>query len=168
MQCGATLGEDNCFIKKREFIGTPFGHENGTVCLSQKTIKGLREAPALEGLTVADSERLMPRMMRATGVRGGALFEHYFSLKAVRRRALKLDRGLLQLNGGAGLPAHEHRRGKRWLWPLLGSKPFAPRRHRPTSAALVADVSMCGLARPCLRMAGRCVWRAARAFCALA
>ncbi|KAG8341048.1 hypothetical protein TRVL_08126 [Trypanosoma vivax] len=83
-------------------------------------------------------------MVYATGVRGDALFEHYFFLKAVRRGLPKLNGGLLQLNGGAGLPAHAVRQGKRWLTPLLGNKPVAARRHRPTSATLVIDASMSG------------------------
>ncbi|KAH8613735.1 hypothetical protein ERJ75_000741400 [Trypanosoma vivax] len=53
-------------------------------------------------------------------------------------------RALLQLNGASGLPAHAVRRGKRWLSALLENSPVVPRRHRPTSAALGADASMCG------------------------
>ncbi|KAH8608301.1 hypothetical protein ERJ75_001343900 [Trypanosoma vivax] len=142
------LGERICLTKKHEFIGAPFGHETGTVCLSRKTIRKMREASPLEGLTVAELESLASRVSYVPGVCGVALFEHYFSLKAVRQRLSKLNGGLLQLNGGAGLPAHEDRQGKRRLWPLLGSRPVAARRHRPTSAALATDVSMSGWSAP--------------------
>ncbi|KAH8608460.1 hypothetical protein ERJ75_001306700 [Trypanosoma vivax] len=74
-QCAATLGESNYLSKKHEFIGVHFGRETGTVCQSQKTIRKLREAPPLEGLTAAELERLTSRMVCAAGVRGGALLE---------------------------------------------------------------------------------------------
>ncbi|KAG8345047.1 hypothetical protein TRVL_04136 [Trypanosoma vivax] len=130
-----------------------FNHETEAVCLSQKTVRKPRDAPPLERLTAAELECLTPRMVYAAGVRG-ALFEHYFFLKAVCRRLSKHNGGLFQLNDGAGLPAHEDRQGKRWLWPLLGSTPFAPRRHRPTSATLVADASMCGWGAPLFKDSG--------------
>ncbi|KAH8604910.1 hypothetical protein ERJ75_000089800 [Trypanosoma vivax] len=141
-RCGAALGENNCLIKKREFVGVSFKRKTCTVCQIQKAIRKIREVPPLKGLTVVGSERLTPRMVRA-GVRSGALLEHYFSLKEVGRRLSKLNGGLLQLSE-AGVPAQKDRQGKRWLWPLLGSKPVSPRRHRPTSATLATDVSMCG------------------------
>ncbi|KAH8604101.1 hypothetical protein ERJ75_001754700 [Trypanosoma vivax] len=143
-QCGATLGENNCLAKKREFIGAPFGHGTGTVSPSQKAIRKLRDAPPLERPAVAESERLASHMVYAAGVCGGALFEYYFFVKAVRRRLSKLNWGLLRPNGAAVLPAQEDRQGKRWLSPLLGNRPVAPQRHRPTSAAFGADASMYG------------------------
>ncbi|KAG8339823.1 hypothetical protein ERJ75_001581900 [Trypanosoma vivax] len=109
-------------------------------------IRKLREALLRERLAVAELECLMPQMMCAAGVRGGALLEHCFFLKAVRRRPSKLNRGLMQLDGGAGLPAHAVRQGKRWLSTLLGNRPVAPRRHRPTSPALATDAFMYGWA----------------------
>ncbi|KAH8619487.1 hypothetical protein ERJ75_000162700 [Trypanosoma vivax] len=139
-QCGAALGESNCLAEKCEFIGASFSHETGTVRLSQKPIGKLRET-SLERLAVADSERLTSRMVCAAGVRG-ALLEHYFSLKAVRWRLSKLNRGLLQLNGATGLPAHAVKHGNCWLSALLGNRAVVPRRHRPASAALATDASM--------------------------
>ncbi|KAG8339587.1 hypothetical protein TRVL_09583 [Trypanosoma vivax] len=143
-QCGTALGESNCLAEKCEFIGAPFSHETDTVCLSQRPIGKLREAPPLERLSVAGLECLTSHMVYAAAVRGGALFERYFFLKAVRRRFSKLSRGLLQLNGAAGLPAHAVRQGRRWLSALLGNRPVVPRRHRPMSTALATDASMCG------------------------
>ncbi|KAG8342604.1 hypothetical protein TRVL_06572 [Trypanosoma vivax] len=102
---------------------------------------------------------LASRIMRAARVRGGALFGHYFSLKAVSRRLSKLNEGLLPLNGATGLPAHAVRQGKRWLSRLLGNKPVAHRRHRPT---LATDASMCGCDAALFKDSGSCVWRVAR------
>ncbi|KAH8609180.1 hypothetical protein ERJ75_001254200 [Trypanosoma vivax] len=83
-----------------------------------------------------------------------------FSLKAVRRGSQN-QRGLLQLNGGAGLPGHEDRQGKGWLWPLLGSKPVHP--EASTHIGHIGDRrSMYECGAPCLRIAGRFVWLAAR------
>ncbi|KAH8604533.1 hypothetical protein ERJ75_001706500 [Trypanosoma vivax] len=101
-QCGTALGESNYLAKKHEFIGVPFGRETGTVCQSQKTIRKLREAPPLEGLTAAGLERLTSHMVCAADVRCWALLEYYFVLKAVSRRLSKLNGGLLQLNGASG------------------------------------------------------------------
>ncbi|KAH8615516.1 hypothetical protein ERJ75_000576600 [Trypanosoma vivax] len=78
------------------------------------------------------------------GVRGGALLEHCFFLKAVRWRLSKLNGGLLQFNDGPGLQANAVRQGKRWLSSLLGNRPTTPRRHRPTSTTLMTEASMCG------------------------
>ncbi|KAH8607243.1 hypothetical protein ERJ75_001459600 [Trypanosoma vivax] len=80
----------------------------------------------------------------ANGVRGGALFEQCFFLKAVCRRLSKLNWGLLRLSGGAALPAQTVRQGRRLPRALLGSKPVLARRHRPASATLSTDASMCG------------------------
>ncbi|CCD18877.1 hypothetical protein ERJ75_000550000 [Trypanosoma vivax] len=91
-QCGTALGESNCLTKKCYFIGASFDHETGTVCLSQKAIIKLREAPPLEGLSVAELERLTSHMVRAAGV---------------WRRVSILNGGLLQLSDDAGVPAHE-------------------------------------------------------------
>ncbi|KAH8607253.1 hypothetical protein ERJ75_001467300 [Trypanosoma vivax] len=52
--------------------------------------------------------------------------------------------GLLKLNGATGLPAHGVRQGERWLSSLLENGPVVPRRHRPTSAALVTGTSVYG------------------------
>nr|CCC53585.1 hypothetical protein TVY486_1110690 [Trypanosoma vivax Y486] len=184
-QCGAAPGESNWLSKKCGFIGAPFDHETGTAFLSQKTIIKLREAPPLEGLTVAEMKCLASRIMRAARVRGGALFVCYFSLKAVGRRLSKLNGGLFQLNDSAGLPGHAVRQGNRWLSALLENKPVAPRRHRHTSAALATDASMCGWdaipfkdggcvcggwrvgLRATLHLTGRGAWRAPEAqfFC---
>ncbi|KAG8340424.1 hypothetical protein TRVL_08751 [Trypanosoma vivax] len=82
-------------------------------------------------------------MVHAAGVRCGALFERYFFLKAVRRESQKPNVGLLQLSG-AGVPAQKDRQGKRWLCLLLGSKPVAQRRPRPTSATLATGAPMYG------------------------
>ncbi|KAH8615422.1 hypothetical protein ERJ75_000587000 [Trypanosoma vivax] len=143
-QCGTALGESNYLSKKHEFIGVHFGRETGTVCQSQKTIRKLREAPPLEGLTAAELERLTSRMVCAANVRGGALLEQCFLLKAVSRRLSKLNGCILQLNDGADLPARVIRQGKRCLSSLLANKSVTPRRHRPTPAALVTDASMYG------------------------
>ncbi|CCD19218.1 hypothetical protein, conserved [Trypanosoma vivax Y486] len=143
-QCGTALGESNYLSKKHEFIGVHFGRETGTVCQSQKTIRKLREVPPLEGLAVAELERLTSRMVCAANVRGGALLEQCFLLKAVSRRLSKLNGCILQLNDGADLPARAISQGKRCLSSLLANKSVTPRRHRPTPAALVTDVSMCG------------------------
>ncbi|KAH8615221.1 hypothetical protein ERJ75_000593200 [Trypanosoma vivax] len=143
-QCAATLGESNCLAKKHEFIGVHFGCETGTVCQSQKTIRKLRQAPPLEGLTAAELERLTSRMVCAADVRCAALLEYYFVLKAVSRRLSKLNGCILQLNDDADLPARAISQGKRCLSSLLANKSVTPRRHRPTPAALVTDVSMCG------------------------
>ncbi|KAH8604971.1 hypothetical protein ERJ75_001666600 [Trypanosoma vivax] len=91
-RCGAALGENNCLIKKRGFVGVSFKRKTCTVCQIQKAIRKIREVPPLEGLMVVGSERLTPRMVRA-GVRSGALLEHYFSLKEVGRRLSKLKKG---------------------------------------------------------------------------
>ncbi|KAH8617821.1 hypothetical protein ERJ75_000340500 [Trypanosoma vivax] len=64
-QCGATLGESNCLIKKREFIGAPSNRETGAVFLSQEAIGKLRAPTPLERLTVAELERLTPRVVYA-------------------------------------------------------------------------------------------------------
>ncbi|KAH8617580.1 hypothetical protein ERJ75_000363900 [Trypanosoma vivax] len=83
--------------------------------------------------------------MCTAGVHGGASFEHYFLLKAVRRRCSKLTGGLFQLNDvHGGLPANAVRQGKRWLSTLLDNKPVTPRMHRPTSATLATDAFMYG------------------------
>ncbi|KAG8339904.1 putative serine/threonine protein phosphatase [Trypanosoma vivax] len=78
------------------------------------------------------------------GVRGGALLEHCFFLKAVRWRLSKHNGGLLQFNGAAGLHANAVRQDKRWLSSLLENKSSTPRRHRPASAALMTDASLYG------------------------
>ncbi|KAH8614688.1 hypothetical protein ERJ75_000666200 [Trypanosoma vivax] len=68
-QCGAMLGEGNCLAKKRVFIAASFDHETGTMCLSKKAIRKLRETPPLGRRTGAELERLTPRMVYAAGVR---------------------------------------------------------------------------------------------------
>ncbi|KAG8341573.1 hypothetical protein TRVL_07599 [Trypanosoma vivax] len=98
---------------------------------AEKTIRGLRGAPPLERLAVAELERLTLLMAYAVGVRGGALLEDCFFPKAMGRRLPKLNKGLSQLNDGAGLPAHAVGQGKIWQSPLLVNKTAAPRRRRP-------------------------------------
>ncbi|KAH8609090.1 hypothetical protein ERJ75_001260600 [Trypanosoma vivax] len=54
-------------------------------------------------------------------------------------------------------------RGRRWLSSLLGNSPVAPRRHRPTSATLATDASMCGRGELVFKDSGE-VWVAGGAW----
>ncbi|KAH8617906.1 hypothetical protein ERJ75_000334300 [Trypanosoma vivax] len=145
-QCGATLGEKNCLTKKHEFIGEPFGHETGTVYLSQQNDKEAQGDIAI-GKT-----------------HGGGIgmpdFTHCACWWCARRRparalffseasapeALKTQQGTLAAQTTAS-PASQRmkvEKANRLLSTLLGSKPVAPRRRRLTSVALATDVSMSG------------------------
>ncbi|KAG8347424.1 hypothetical protein TRVL_01751 [Trypanosoma vivax] len=54
-------------------------------------------------------------------------------------------------------------RGRCWLSSLLGNRPVAPRRHRPTSATLATDASMCGCGELVFKDSGE-VWVAGSAW----
>ncbi|KAG8339368.1 hypothetical protein ERJ75_000024500 [Trypanosoma vivax] len=154
-QCGAALDGNNCLAEKCGLIGAPFNRETGAVCLRQKAIRKLREAPPLERLAVAEFESFTSRMMRAAGERGGALFEHHFFLKAARQRSPKAKRDFLQLNETAATPARAVREGKRWIASLSENKLAAregvgPRRPRWQQTPSFADG-----AGFCLRIMGR-------------
>ncbi|RNC59346.1 serine/threonine protein phosphatase [Trypanosoma cruzi] len=74
--------------------GVHFDHTHRAASLSDKFFRSVRAMPALNSLTIAEMEVVASRFLYAAAILGTRLFDHHFSIKAVRRRLSALDRGL--------------------------------------------------------------------------
>ncbi|ESS55651.1 protein kinase [Trypanosoma cruzi Dm28c] len=100
--------------------------------------------PALNSSTIAEMEVVASRFFYAAAILGTCLCDHYFFIKAVRRRLSALNRGIVLETSPANLPSSAVGLGER-LRHIIGKN--RKRIIKPTekaSAAIVTDASLNG------------------------
>ncbi|KAF8288841.1 hypothetical protein TcYC6_0010680 [Trypanosoma cruzi] len=136
----ATMGEDRkSGATQYTFLGVQFGHTHQAVSLSDKFVRSVCAMPALNSLTIAEMEVMASRFLYAAAILGTQLCDHYFFIKAVRRRLSALNRGLCWRH-----PRRTFRR-QRLVWArdcdtsmriIVGEPSSPPKRHRPPSSRM--------------------------------
>ncbi|ESS60332.1 hypothetical protein TCDM_12148 [Trypanosoma cruzi Dm28c] len=102
--CHASMGEDReSGATQCTFLWVQFAHTHRAVSLSERFVRSVCAMPLLNSLTIAEKEVMASRFSYAAAILGARLCDCYFFIKAVRRRLLALDRGIVQEKSPANL-----------------------------------------------------------------
>ncbi|RNC43877.1 target of rapamycin (TOR) kinase 1 [Trypanosoma cruzi] len=100
--------------------------------------------PALNSSTIAEMEITASRFLYAAAILGTRLCDHYFFIKAVRRRLSALNRGIVMETSLANLPPAAVGLGESLRQMIENNR---KRNNKPTetaSAAIITDASLHG------------------------
>ncbi|ESS60598.1 hypothetical protein TCDM_11866 [Trypanosoma cruzi Dm28c] len=153
-------GKPNCFVMRTvvtprwedgesgatqyTFLGVQFDHTLQAVSLSDKFVRSVRAMPAVNSLIIAEMDVMVSRFLYAAAILGTRLCDHYFFIKAVRRRLSALHQGIVQETSPANLRPSAVGLGE-GLRQIIGNN--RKRNNKPTekaSAAIIADASLHG------------------------
>ncbi|PWV04220.1 hypothetical protein C3747_158g36 [Trypanosoma cruzi] len=94
--------------------------------------------PALNSLTIAEMEVTASRFLYAAAILCTRLCDHYFFIKAVRRRLSAVNQGIVQETSPANLPSAAVGLGERLRRiiknTIVGESSIPRKRHRPPSS----------------------------------
>ncbi|KAF8303699.1 putative target of rapamycin (TOR) kinase 1 [Trypanosoma cruzi] len=134
----------NRALRSTPFLRVQFDHTHRAVSLSERFVRSVRAMPAPNSLAIAEMEVVASRFLYAAAVLGTRLCDHYFFIKAVRRRLSALNQGIVQETSPKNVPPSAVGLGER-LRHIIGNN--HRRIIKPTekaSAAIIADASLQG------------------------
>ncbi|KAF8277924.1 putative target of rapamycin (TOR) kinase 1 [Trypanosoma cruzi] len=141
----ATMGEDReSGATQYTFLGEQFGHTHQAVSLSDKFVRSVRAMPALNSSTIAEMEVTVSRFLYLAAILGTQLCDHYFFIKAVRRRLSALNRGIVLETSPANLPPSAVGLGEGLRQINEDNRKRTIESTEKASAAIIADASLHG------------------------
>ncbi|ESS64102.1 hypothetical protein TCDM_07934 [Trypanosoma cruzi Dm28c] len=143
--CHASMGEEReSGATQYTFLGVQFDHTHRAVSLSEKFVRSVCAMPALNSLTIAETEIMASRFLYAAAILGTRLCDYYFFTKAVRRRLSALNRGIVLEKSPANLPSAVVGLGERLRHTIEYNRRRIIKPTEKASAAIITDASLNG------------------------
>ncbi|PWU89731.1 putative target of rapamycin (TOR) kinase 1 [Trypanosoma cruzi] len=141
----ATMGEDRkSGATQYTFLGEQFGHTHQAVSLSDEFVRSVRAMPALNSSNIAEMEVTVSRFLYLAAILGTQLCDHYFFIKAVRRRLSALNRGIVLETSPANLPPSAVGLGEGLRQINEDNRRRTIKPTEKASAAIITDASLHG------------------------
>ncbi|ESS61974.1 hypothetical protein TCDM_10400 [Trypanosoma cruzi Dm28c] len=143
--CHASMGEEReSGATQYTFLGVRFDHTHRAVSLSDKFVRSVCAVPSLNPLTIAEMDVMASRFLYATAILCTRLCDHYFFIKAVRRRLSALHQGIVQETSPANLPPSAVGLGEGLQHSIGNNRKRIIKPTEKASSAIIADASLHG------------------------
>ena len=144
-EVGATWNSDEreTAVQHCSFIGAEWNHEKATIQLTKKFLSRLPKEPP-ETQSLAESERMIGRLVHAAGMLRLPLGQYYYALKWYRRRANAYGRGAIDLNEQRLVPPSVRMKLKQWLHDARRTVTIPHGGFADNEARLFSDASLHG------------------------